>query len=121
MLVSCFRRGPHTALCTLKALSELPQRAFAAMLRQGATCEVLQDVLGHANIDGTQNIFGLIGLSLGVPSFRTEGGDPLAVAALPLLVSWPRVRAHILPSLHRPLPSSEAPLSWHRREPVSWQ
>jgi hypothetical protein len=49
------------------------------MLRQGATCEVLQNILGHANIDGTQNIFGLIGLSLGVPSFRTEGGDPLAV------------------------------------------
>jgi hypothetical protein len=49
------------------------------MLRQGATCEVLQNILGHANIDGTQNIFALIGLSLGVPSFLTEGGDPLAV------------------------------------------
>jgi hypothetical protein len=27
------------------------------MLRQGATCEVLRDILGHANIDEAQNIF----------------------------------------------------------------
>jgi site-specific recombinase XerD len=27
------------------------------MLRQGATCEVLRDILGHANIDLTQNVY----------------------------------------------------------------
>jgi hypothetical protein len=31
------------------------------MLRQGATWEVLRDILGHANIDGTQNIFARAG------------------------------------------------------------
>jgi len=28
------------------------------MLRQGATCEVLRDILGHANIDVTQIVYG---------------------------------------------------------------
>ena len=27
------------------------------MLREGARCEVLRDILGRANIDATQNIF----------------------------------------------------------------
>jgi hypothetical protein len=31
------------------------------MLRQGAAWEVLRDILGHANIDGTQNTFARAG------------------------------------------------------------
>ena len=31
------------------------------MLRQGARCEVLRNILGHANIDVTQNIFARAG------------------------------------------------------------
>jgi hypothetical protein len=27
-------------------------------MRQGARCELLRDILGHANIDVTQNIYG---------------------------------------------------------------
>jgi site-specific recombinase XerD len=30
------------------------------MLRQGATCEVMRDILGHANIGVTQNVYGKI-------------------------------------------------------------
>ena len=29
----------------------------SSMLREGRRCEVLRDILGHANIDVTQNIF----------------------------------------------------------------
>jgi len=31
------------------------------MLRQGTTCELLWDILGHANIGGAQNIFARAG------------------------------------------------------------
>jgi site-specific recombinase XerD len=31
------------------------------MLRQGAPCEALREILGHANIDGTQNILARAG------------------------------------------------------------
>jgi hypothetical protein len=31
------------------------------MLREGARCEVLRDILGRANIDVTQNIFARAG------------------------------------------------------------
>ena len=39
---------------TLKALSE-PAPCITVMLREGATCEVLRDILGRVNIDATQN------------------------------------------------------------------
>jgi len=57
MLASSLRRGPHTAQSTIKAFSELPHHAFQSCAK-AQDVSFLRDILGHANIDVTQNVYG---------------------------------------------------------------
>jgi hypothetical protein len=55
MLTNSFCRDSDSADSSNKTISELPHHAFQPYAREGARPEVVRGILGHVNIDVTQN------------------------------------------------------------------